>query len=101
MDNEKPKRGFATLSPERRREISVKGANRLWQLDRAHKWMAGTNEVRAAGRKGGLKSRRGQGRLPVHPSEQWPGGEGGGSPDSENPPVAVPRGQSSQRRKGR
>jgi uncharacterized protein len=54
MSDEKKKRGFATLSPEKQREISSKGGRAAHEQGRAHKW---DNEAaREAGRKGGVAS---------------------------------------------
>lgn len=47
------KRGFATLSPERLREIASKGGKAAHEQGSAHVFTA--EEARAAGRKGGLK----------------------------------------------
>ena len=48
--------GFASMSPEKRREIASKGGKAAQALGTAHKWT--TEEAQAAGRKGGLISRR-------------------------------------------
>lgn len=45
------KRGFAALSPERRREIASKGGIMAHKLGTAHQWSV--KEARAAGKKGG------------------------------------------------
>lgn len=49
--SKKRPRGFATLSPERRREISSKGGIVSHQMGRAHEFTQ--EEAREAGRKGG------------------------------------------------
>jgi general stress protein YciG len=45
-------RGFAALSPKRRREIASSGGKRAHELGTAHKW--DSSEAREAGRRGGL-----------------------------------------------
>ena len=49
-------RGFAALTPERRREISHKGGVTAHIKGSAHEWDSGA--AREAGRKGGLAHRR-------------------------------------------
>lgn len=44
-------KGFATLTPERRREIASMGGKKAHQLGKAHRWTP--EEAREAGRKGG------------------------------------------------
>ncbi len=63
--NEKPKarRGFASMSPEKQREIASKGGPAAHAKGTAHEWSS--NEARDAGRKGGMVSRGGRGKLPV------------------------------------
>jgi general stress protein YciG len=59
MKTEKTKgrgRGFASMSPERHREIASKAGKRAHELGRAHKWTSA--EAKEAGRKGGSISRR-------------------------------------------
>lgn len=51
----KEKRGFASMSQERRREIASKGGRTAHQLGRAHQWTS--EEAQQAGRKGGLSTR--------------------------------------------
>lgn len=48
----KSKRGFASMTPEKRAAISSIGGKRAHALGRAHKWKAG-EEARAAGSRGG------------------------------------------------
>lgn len=49
------RRGFASMSPERQREIAGKGGREAHRLGRAHKW---TSETAAeAGRRGGMASK--------------------------------------------
>ena len=57
----KERRGFASMSPEKQREIASKGGRAAHEKGTAHEWTA--EEARAAGRKGGQISRGGRGRL--------------------------------------
>jgi general stress protein YciG len=70
----KERRGFASMSPEKQREIASKGGRAAHEKGTAHEWTA--DEARSAGRKGGQVSRGGRGRLiepSVPPSEhQYP-----------------------------
>jgi general stress protein YciG len=51
-------RGFASLSPERRKEVAAQGGRKAHETGTAHTWTS--DEAREAGRKGGLaKGRRG------------------------------------------
>lgn len=59
----KERRGFASMSPEKQREIASKGGRAAHEKGTAHEWTA--DEARAAGRKGGQISRGGRGRLVV------------------------------------
>jgi general stress protein YciG len=63
--NDKPKarRGFASMSPEKQREIASKGGRAAHAKGTAHEWSSG--EARDAGRKGGMVSRGGRGKLPA------------------------------------
>ena len=62
MNNErKERRGFASMSPEKQREIASKGGRAAHQKGTAHEWTS--DEARNAGRKGGQISRGGRGRL--------------------------------------
>ena len=65
------RRGFASMSPERQREIARKGGRAAHEKGTAHEWTS--DEARAAGRKGGQISRGGRGRL---------AGEDGSEPSS-------------------
>src|SRR5687768_17979928 len=47
----KERRGFASMSPEKQREIASKGGRAAHEKGTAHEWTA--DEARAAGRKGG------------------------------------------------
>ena len=53
----KERRGFASMSPEKQREIASKGGRAAHEKGTAHEWTA--DEARAAGRKGGQISRGG------------------------------------------
>ena len=55
------RRGFASMSPEKQREIASKGGRAAHQKGTAHEWTS--EEALAAGRKGGQISRGGRGRL--------------------------------------
>lgn len=58
----KERRGFASMSAEKQREIASKGGRAAHMKGTAHEWTS--DEARAAGRKGGRASRGGRGRLP-------------------------------------
>jgi general stress protein YciG len=62
----KERRGFASMSPEKQREIASKGGRAAHQKGTAHEWTS--EEARSAGRKGGQISRGGRGRLIDGPS---------------------------------
>jgi general stress protein YciG len=55
------RRGFASMSPEKQREIASKGGRAAHMKGTAHEWTS--EEARSAGRKGGQISRGGRGRL--------------------------------------
>ena len=57
----KERRGFASMSTEKQREIASKGGRAAHEKGTAHEWTP--DEARAAGRKGGQISRGGRGRL--------------------------------------
>jgi general stress protein YciG len=61
----KERRGFASMSPEKQREIASKGGRAAHQKGTAHEWTS--EEARSAGRKGGQISRGGRGRLVESP----------------------------------
>ena len=61
------RRGFASMSPEKQREIASKGGRAAHEKGTAHEWTA--DEARNAGRKGGQVSRGGRGRLVIPPAE--------------------------------
>ena len=65
----KERRGFASMSAEKQREIASKGGRAAHEKGTAHEWTA--DEARNAGRKGGQVSRGGRGRL-VEPSDMAP-----------------------------
>jgi uncharacterized protein len=65
----KERRGFASMSAEKQREIASKGGRAAHEKGTAHEWTA--DEARNAGRKGGQVSRGGRGRLIV-PSDIVP-----------------------------
>lgn len=65
----KERRGFASMSAEKQREIASKGGRAAHQKGTAHEWNA--DEARSAGRKGGQISRGGRGRLTI-PSDAAP-----------------------------
>ena len=67
----KERRGFASMTPEKQREIASKGGRAAHQKGTAHEWTS--DEARSAGRKGGQISRGGRGRLVDDPSA--PAGE--------------------------
>ena len=56
MEKEKKKRGFASMTLEKRREISKMGGISAHQQGVAHKWT--NEEAKVAGSKGGLASRK-------------------------------------------
>jgi general stress protein YciG len=68
----KERRGFASMSPEKQREIASKGGRAAHEKGTAHEWTA--DEARAAGRKGGQISRGGRGRLVSTESSAAPDG---------------------------
>ena len=57
----KERRGFASMSPEKQREIASKGGRAAHAKGTAHEWTSET--ARIAGKKGGQVSRGGRGRL--------------------------------------
>ena len=57
----KERRGFASMTQEKQREIASKGGRVAHEKGTAHEWTV--DEARAAGRKGGQVSRGGRGRL--------------------------------------
>ena len=61
-ETRKERRGFASMSAEKQREIASKGGRAAHQKGTAHEWSS--DEAREAGRKGGMASRGGRGKLP-------------------------------------
>lgn len=53
-ENQKSRRGFAAMSPERQREIASQGGRAAHEQGVAHEWSK--DEARAAGKKGGQAS---------------------------------------------
>jgi len=69
INERKERRGFASMSPEKQREIASKGGRAAHEKGTAHEWTA--DEARSAGRKGGQVSRGGRGRL-AEPAQEMP-----------------------------
>lgn len=80
----KERRGFASMSPEKQREIASKGGRAAHEKGTAHEWTP--EEARTAGRKGGQISRGGRGRL--MPSTSPPGSSTDVRGSAETPPDA-------------
>lgn len=59
-EERKERRGFASMSPEKQRQIASKGGKAAHKNGTAHEW--DKDEAREAGRKGGQVSRGGRGR---------------------------------------
>jgi general stress protein YciG len=76
----KERRGFASMSAEKQREIASKGGRAAHEKGTAHEWSA--EEARNAGRKGGQVSRGGRGRLIVPAEEPQPVIASDGAADS-------------------
>ncbi len=53
-EQQKSRRGFAAMSPDKQREIASQGGRAAHQQGVAHEWSA--DEARAAGKKGGQVS---------------------------------------------
>ena len=79
-ETRKERRGFASMSPEKQREIASKGGRAAHQKGTAHEWSS--DEAREAGRKGGMASRGGRGKLPVTSSSGIVGNDDSSTPDS-------------------
>jgi general stress protein YciG len=77
----KERRGFASMSPEKQREIASKGGRAAHQKGTAHEWTS--EEARSAGRKGGQISRGGRGRLDPAADQTMP---------SDGVPAELPEG---------
>jgi general stress protein YciG len=54
QEQQKSRRGFAAMSPERQKEIASQGGRAAHQQGVAHEW--NKDEARAAGKKGGQAS---------------------------------------------
>jgi len=67
-ERRKERRGFASMSPEKQREIASKGGRAAHEKGTAHTWTS--DEARAAGRKGGQISRGRRGRVTTEPPVQ-------------------------------
>jgi general stress protein YciG len=67
METDRPKarRGFASMSPEKQREIASKGGRMAHEKGAAHEWTI--DEAREAGRKGG-SARHGRTPMPTEPA---------------------------------
>ena len=78
----KERRGFASMSPEKQREIASKGGRAAHAKGTAHEWTP--EEARTAGRRGGQVSRGGRGRLAGSSPEHDPSDTSltGNMPDS-------------------
>jgi general stress protein YciG len=87
----KKRRGFASMTSEKQREIASKGGRAAHIKGTAHEWTP--DEARSAGRKGAHASRNGRGR----PAEPGPGKEPGQATRDTTMPteVMMPDGQSS------
>jgi general stress protein YciG len=66
MERKKERRGFASMSPDKQREIASKGGRAAHVKGTAREWTS--DEARHAGHKGGVVSRGGRGRLPGAPA---------------------------------
>jgi hypothetical protein len=72
------------MSPEKQREIASKGGRAAHQKGTAHEWSS--DEAREAGRKGGMASRGGRGKLPASSTAAvTPGAESLGSASDTEP----------------
>ena len=60
--NQKSRRGFAAMDPERQRQIASEGGRAAHRQGVAHEWTA--DEARLAGRKGGQNSKGSRGTRP-------------------------------------
>lgn len=69
-ETRKERRGFASMSTDKQREIASKGGRAAHQKGTAHEWSS--DEAREAGRKGGMASRGGRGKLPGELSANVP-----------------------------
>ncbi len=67
----KEDRGFASMDRAKQREIASKGGKAAHQKGTAHEWSS--DEAREAGRKGGMASRGGRGKLPANAGNETTG----------------------------
>ena len=58
-------RGFGSMDPEKQKLIAQKGGRSAHEQGKAHQWSV--EEARECGRKGGLVSRGGRGRVVEEP----------------------------------
>lgn len=70
----KERRGFASMSADKQREIASKGGRAAHAKGTAHEWSS--DEARDAGRKGGMASRGGRGKLSEPPEGVATGEQG-------------------------
>ncbi len=82
-EHRKERRGFASMSAEKQREIASKGGRAAHAKGTAHEWSS--DEARAAGRKGGMMSRGGRGKLPEGTSDE-------AATSTPNPPIPTNEG---------
>jgi uncharacterized protein len=59
-------RGFASMNPDKQREIASKGGRAAHEKGTAHEWTR--EEAREAGRKGGLRTHQRRSSLPESPN---------------------------------
>ena len=64
----KSRRGFSAMTPERHREIARMGGKAAHAKGTAHEWTS--EEAKEAGRKGGVASRGGRGKVQPEPVAQ-------------------------------
>ena len=64
----KEDRGFASMDPDKQREIASKGGKAAHQKGTAHEWTS--EEARQAGRKGGMASHRNKSEFGTGPDER-------------------------------
>ena len=83
----KERRGFASMSPEKQREIASKGGRAAHEKGTAHEWTA--DEARSAGRRGGQVSRGGRGRLVASEGEAAPQNAESPTAPARFPPTRV------------
>lgn len=67
FEDRKSRRGFAAMSTDMQKKIASKGGKAAHKQGVAHKWDA--KAAAEAGRKGGVASRGGRGKLPVVTNE--------------------------------